>query len=44
MACACHVCKRTGERTCDAEEAEVKCMVCGWCEREAVKGALEDEQ
>lgn len=31
---ACFVCKHTGERICDAEEAEIRCMICGRCERE----------
>ena len=39
----CHICKRTGVRTCDPKEAEIKCMVCGFCEsdqkREAQKKA-----
>jgi hypothetical protein len=34
MACACHVCKRTGIRECDPEAAEIKCMLCGFCETE----------
>lgn len=28
---ACFVCVRTGEKICDAEEAELRCMVCGFC-------------
>lgn len=31
----CHICQRTGVRTCDEEEAEIKCMICGFCEAEA---------
>lgn len=38
--CSCHICKRTGVRTCDPEEAEIKCQICGFCEREAVKDAF----
>lgn len=34
---SCHTCKRTGIRECNPAEAEVKCMVCGFCEREYVK-------
>jgi hypothetical protein len=48
MACACHVCRRTGIRTCDPEEAAIKCHICGFCdaekerlEREAVKNVLQ---
>ena len=26
---ACFTCKRTGEKICDAEEAEIRCMICG---------------
>lgn len=29
---ACFVCKKTGERECDPEAAEIKCFLCGWCE------------
>jgi hypothetical protein len=39
---SCHICSRTGIRTCDAEEAEMKCHICGFCEREAVKEAARD--
>lgn len=28
----CFRCKRTGEMICDAEEAELRCEVCGACE------------
>lgn len=31
---SCHICVRTGEKTCDPEEANVKCMICGRCEAE----------
>lgn len=31
---SCHICVRTGEKTCDLEEAELKCMICGRCEKE----------
>jgi len=30
----CHICKVTGVRTCDAQEAEIKCEVCGYCKRQ----------
>lgn len=33
---SCHICKRTGEKTCNLQEAEIKCMVCGRCELERV--------
>ncbi len=29
---ACHICKFTGEHTCDLSEAEIKCVICGKCE------------
>lgn len=28
---ACHICKVTKIRTCDPEEADIKCSVCGYC-------------
>ena len=31
---ACHRCIRTGVGTCDPSEAEIKCMICGFCEAE----------
>ena len=31
---ACHICKTTGIRTCDKDEAEIKCMICGYCDAE----------
>ena len=34
---ACFVCKRTGEKICDGEEAEIRCTVCGRCEAERLK-------
>ena len=34
---SCHICVKTGARTCDPQEAEMKCMICGHCEREAIK-------
>lgn len=34
MAPSCHICKRTGVRECDPEAAEIKCMLCGFCEAE----------
>ena len=32
---ACMICRRTGERICDPDEADLRCMICGYCEREA---------
>jgi hypothetical protein len=29
---SCHICRRTGQRTCDPAEAEIKCMICGQCQ------------
>ena len=40
---ACHICKKSGVRTCCPEEAEVKCMICGYCEREAIKDEFKRE-
>ena len=40
---SCHICVRTGERTCDLEEAELKCVICGWCGREALDGRNNSE-
>lgn len=37
---SCHVCFVTGIRECNPQEAEIKCMVCGYCERQAVKDAM----
>ena len=34
---ACHRCVVTGIRTCDPEEAEIKCELCGWCKTHEVK-------
>ncbi len=31
---ACHICKQTGDRTFDLQEAEINCTICGRCERE----------
>jgi len=28
---ACHKCKVTGIKTCDPEEAEIKCSLCNFC-------------
>lgn len=40
---SCYICKTTGIRTCDKEEAEIKCAVCGFCEAEKKrKEALKD--
>lgn len=41
---ACFKCKRTGEKICDAEEAEIRCMVCGYCEREAIKEECQEDK
>lgn len=41
---SCHICKISGIRTCNAEEAEIKCEICGYCEREAVKEAARNER
>ena len=30
----CHICRRTGIRTCNEEEAEIKCLLCGFCDKE----------
>lgn len=40
----CHICKRTGIRECNPEEAEIKCTICGFCEREALREAVRDER
>jgi hypothetical protein len=40
---SCHICKRTGIRECDPQEAEVKCMVCGFCEKEALREQIKAE-
>lgn len=40
---ACHICKRDGTRTCNQEEAEIKCMLCGRCEAERAKAAESDD-
>lgn len=36
MSPACHICRHSGVRTCDPQEAELRCTICGRCEREAV--------
>jgi hypothetical protein len=33
----CHVCKRTGIRECDPDASAVKCLICGFCEKEAAR-------
>lgn len=30
----CHICRRTGQKTYSQEEAEIKCLICGYCELE----------
>jgi len=40
----CHICIRTGERTCDPEDSELKCMVCGWCERQALMAEVKCDE
>jgi len=32
---SCFICKYDGTRICNAEEAEIKCFLCGRCEAEA---------
>ena len=39
---ACHICKRTGIRTCDATEAEFMCSICGFCRAEKDRKERED--
>ena len=34
---SCHVCVKTGIRECDPEAVGVKCMICGFCEKEALR-------
>ena len=34
---ACHICKRTGVRTCDPYEADIKCLICGFCNKENIR-------
>lgn len=34
---SCHVCVYSGVKTCNAEEAELKCLICGRCEAEKAK-------
>ena len=41
---SCHICKRTGIRECDPAAADIKCELCGFCEREAIKEAAKDER
>lgn len=42
MAVTCHICKRTGIRTCDEEEAEIRCMICGFCDAEKLRTEREN--
>jgi hypothetical protein len=37
MAPTCHVCCRTGIRECDPEAAEIKCVICGFCEGQKLR-------
>jgi hypothetical protein len=37
-----HICKRTGIRESESETAEIKCTICGFCEREAVREEFEN--
>lgn len=39
----CHICKRTGIRECDPHEAEIKCMICGFCSKEDERQKREEE-
>lgn len=41
---ACFVCKHSGQHVCNAEEAEIKCMVCGRCEAEKQLAKEEHEE
>lgn len=41
---SCHICVRTGERTCDPQEAEIKCLICGFCERQALKEEFKESK
>jgi hypothetical protein len=41
---SCHVCKRTGVRTCNSDEAEIKCTICGFCEREALREVIKSNE
>jgi len=36
MASACHVCRYTGERECDPQAADIKCLLCGRCSAESL--------
>lgn len=40
---SCHICIRTGIRECDPAAAEIKCELCGFCEREALRKELKHE-
>jgi hypothetical protein len=37
MAPTCHICVKTGIRECDPEAAEIKCVICGFCEAEKLR-------
>lgn len=39
---ACFQCKRTGEKICDAEEAEIRCLICNQCNID-LKNAIKEE-
>jgi len=41
---SCHICKRTGIRECDPQAAEIKCVICGFCEQEALRDAIKYEE
>lgn len=41
---SCHICKHNGERTCDPEEAALKCFLCGRCEREAILDQFKEDE
>jgi hypothetical protein len=34
MAPTCHICVKTGIRECDPEAAEIKCLICNFCNTE----------
>lgn len=40
----CHVCKRTGIRECDPATAEIKCTICGFCERQALREQFQNDR
>ncbi|MDD2899007.1 MAG: hypothetical protein PHI31_09870 [Desulfuromonadaceae bacterium] len=39
-----HTCKRTGIRETDQQQAEIKCLTCGFCEREAIREEFQNEK